>query len=712
MIVKTSQRSGASWLAAHLTRTDSNESVRVVGGRGIVAQDVRSALRQFEAQWRLSGSRARDFLVHAALSPALPLSEAEWAEAWDLYEEQHGLSGQSYIQVEHAKPGDTGRPAHHHRVYLRIRPDGRAVHLGHSYRANEVVARLCELRFDHPVTKGAHHETVVSYLEKAGWAEEADRLRPLTKGPRPIASRSEAEAQQESRLGKSKAAIAEAVLAAWRSADGPRARRAALAEAGLALARGDRRDTVLVVSTTGEAWALHRLLSSKERGAWTAERIRRDLEGVIDDLPTLDGHRRGLQAEELPTADRKRRHRAQGHPDVIVTVVPPSAEMPIAPIPDNAMEAEDYWPDEPVLETLRPDPEPTICRLGAQAAIATAHEMTDFTGRTADGEVEPAVPRTMSASSIAEVPPRLNTDKAASLMPELADAPLGNAATPGNDVKPQLWTRRNAGAFNDHELKVASKGCSQRLSCGNTRQPNEKGEVRPRTDRRPAPGMAVMPSPDRPGTPLKRASVSSGRPSATNHEARGREDGAASIGASASVRKGRMAQSRPVWDAEIIAKAAQSILERDRDHPVLATSPVPAVPVASKDADQDFANRLRNYVDAVLEWWRSRQAKAASDLGDARRRLQDAWRSLVQVTQSLLKRREAPVRTRDVHRLVTIALARDHGEASEAHARWLKELSPTGVSSGPDPDRSQLTASRQNRGPILDNERQRVRGDE
>ncbi len=81
MIIKTTQRGNAAWLAVHLVRTDSNESVAIIDGRGVVALDVHVALRQFEAQWRLSGSRARDFLVHASISPARPLSNDQWSEA-------------------------------------------------------------------------------------------------------------------------------------------------------------------------------------------------------------------------------------------------------------------------------------------------------------------------------------------------------------------------------------------------------------------------------------------------------------------------------------------------------------------------------------------------------------------------------------------------------------------------------------------------------
>ncbi|WP_114857423.1 relaxase/mobilization nuclease domain-containing protein [Azospirillum brasilense] len=150
-------------MALHpLTRTDANEAATIIDGRGVVALDVHVALRQFEAQWRIANSRARDFLVHASISPAQPLSNDQWADAWEFYEEQHGLFWQPYIEVEHAKPGDSGRPSHRHRAYLRIRPDGRAVHLGHSFQANEVVARLCELSFGHPLTKVAHNRAVVA----------------------------------------------------------------------------------------------------------------------------------------------------------------------------------------------------------------------------------------------------------------------------------------------------------------------------------------------------------------------------------------------------------------------------------------------------------------------------------------------------------------------------------------------------------------------
>ncbi|CBS87314.1 hypothetical protein [Azospirillum lipoferum] len=64
MIIKTTQRGDAAWLSAHLTRTDANEAVTIIDGRGVVALDVHVALRQFEAQWRIANSyRIQKFLT-------------------------------------------------------------------------------------------------------------------------------------------------------------------------------------------------------------------------------------------------------------------------------------------------------------------------------------------------------------------------------------------------------------------------------------------------------------------------------------------------------------------------------------------------------------------------------------------------------------------------------------------------------------------------
>ncbi len=151
---------------------------------------------------------------------------------------------------------------------------------------------------------------------------------------------------------------AECAAAAWRLADSPLARRAALAEAGFALARGDRRNAVLAVDAAGEVWALHRLLAVGERGAWTAARVRKELEDVLDDLPTVEELRSRLREDAGEEKVRSPSVETGGRAAHLVTS-PAERREPVAPAPVD--DADSYWPTEPDdVAPTRPSPAPIV----------------------------------------------------------------------------------------------------------------------------------------------------------------------------------------------------------------------------------------------------------------------------------------------------------------------------------------------------------------
>ncbi|WP_376960623.1 hypothetical protein ABNQ39_22210 [Azospirillum sp. A26] len=691
MIVKTSQRSGSGWLAAHLTRTDTNEAVRIVGGRGVIALDVRCALRQFDAQWRASPTRARDFLIHAVLSPHHPLSDGEWAEAWDLYESQHVLIGQPYIEVEHAKPGETGRPSHRHRVYLRIRQDGRAIPLNHSYRVNEVVARLCELRFGHPVTKGAHNRAVVAHLEQNGYSEEADQLRGLTMRRRPRAARSESEAQQESRSGCSKAAAAEIVAAAWRSADGPHARRAALAEAGFALARGDRRDTVLAVDTGGESWALHRLLGTGERGAWTAARVRRDLEGVIDALPSVEELRSSRHGGTDQQGKGLRSNKAE--PFVGAPAVPPAElETSATPAPTLEDEAEAYWASEfdaeiPVISAPAL-PMPVICRLGADASIPEASSAFGFHG-TADveeGEVdgplmEPARPVTASSP----LPTATGTAAVAPVTPDVRSGTASSAdVPPGIDHVRAAPPRRRKVAKAQEEAaraEIPSQTSAQRSPIADRRK-NPAPE-------RDGPPVAVDRSGNRAGTkpPMPIDMPAAGQMDRLRPLSRDRRPpspprlpdrlehkdyGARQSSDLPTVSQMEEACRRAAHNTKLTTRLINELTAQTPNH-TTSTAETSSDHIPSPAPDDSIVTLLRSYAGALMDWWNSRRLPG-HDTDALRRRLDQAWRALLAAARKWLSERGAGRSSETVQAFLAREIGRNHPDAREAHEGWLDRV--------------------------------------
>jgi hypothetical protein len=223
MIIKGKSRAGPQQLATHLGNAEKNERVSLVETRGTIAQDLRGALVEMDAY--AIGTKCERSLYHAALSPEPPhvLTPEQRSEAIELLEKRLGLDGHARVVVMHEKLGRQ----HIHVVWSRIDlVKMRSVSDSHNYRKHEEVARDLERRFGHDRVQGAHHER--------GGVERPDR------------TPSRAELRQEERTGITGRRVKEEVTAAFRTSDGAEAFRAALEERGYLLARGDRRDYVVI----------------------------------------------------------------------------------------------------------------------------------------------------------------------------------------------------------------------------------------------------------------------------------------------------------------------------------------------------------------------------------------------------------------------------------------------------------------------------------
>ncbi len=222
MIIKGKSRSGAAALAAHLGNAEKNERVTLLETRGTAASDLRGALVEMDAI--AVGTKCQKPLYHAAISPGPPhrLSPEQREEAINALEERLGLTGHARVVVMHEKLGRE----HIHVVWLRIDLDHmRAVPDSHNYRKHEEVARDLERRFGHERVQGAHHER--------------DGVE------RPARTPSRAELRQEERTGIKGKDVREQVTQLFRASDGALSFRAALADKGYILAKGDRRDFVI-----------------------------------------------------------------------------------------------------------------------------------------------------------------------------------------------------------------------------------------------------------------------------------------------------------------------------------------------------------------------------------------------------------------------------------------------------------------------------------
>jgi hypothetical protein len=274
MIIKGKSRAGPRGLAAHLGNAEKNERVSLLEARGTVSQDLRGALIEMDAY--ALGTRCERSLYHAAISSAPPhrLSPKQRIEAIDALEAKLGLAGHSSVVVMHEKLGRE----HIHVVWSRIDLDRmKSVSDSHNYRKHEEVARELERRFGHERVQGAHHER-----------DGVDR---------PARTPSRAELRQEERTGIKGRDVRAEVTAAFRASDNAEAFRQALENNGYLLAKGDRRDFV-IVDRKGGIHSLARRIEDMK-----AAKLREFMSPIDDEkLPTANKARE-LQAER----ERKRK---------------------------------------------------------------------------------------------------------------------------------------------------------------------------------------------------------------------------------------------------------------------------------------------------------------------------------------------------------------------------------------------------------------------
>ena len=223
MIIKGTSCAGAGRLAAHLTRTDTNERAEVKEIKGVVADNLSGALREMEAV--AAGARTTKPFYHGSINTRADerLTDEQRMQAIDRLEAALGLTGQARVVVVHEKEGRE----HCHIVWSRIDLDRMAaISDSNNYRTHEEVARSLEREFGHERVQGAH-------VERDGTA-------------RPERTPSHSEMLQSERTGISPDQAKEFMSGIWKTTKNGKEFQAALEEKGWMLARGDRRDFVAI----------------------------------------------------------------------------------------------------------------------------------------------------------------------------------------------------------------------------------------------------------------------------------------------------------------------------------------------------------------------------------------------------------------------------------------------------------------------------------
>jgi hypothetical protein len=223
VIIKGKSRGNGAQLGRYLVTRGENERIRVVEIRGVSAEDVPGAVLEMDAL--AAGARTRKGLYHAHINTPADerMTDEQRAFAVDRLEAALGLTGQPRVVVVHEKKGRE----HCHVVWSRVNLDRMAaIPDSHNYRKHEEVARELEHAFGLRRVQGVH-------------SERHGKERPGGRSP-------DREDHQAIRSGLSPKQVKDEITGLWSNSATGGAFAEALEKAGYVLARGDRRDLVIV----------------------------------------------------------------------------------------------------------------------------------------------------------------------------------------------------------------------------------------------------------------------------------------------------------------------------------------------------------------------------------------------------------------------------------------------------------------------------------
>ncbi|HMQ92844.1 MAG TPA: hypothetical protein PKA33_17825 [Amaricoccus sp.] len=286
MILKGSQRGNGADLAIHLMNSFDNERVEIAEVYGTVAGDLYGAFAEFEAV--AAGTKAKQYLYSLSINPPSALTREQYFACVQAIENRLGLTDQPRAVVFHVKRDAGGEAREHcHVVWSRIdSAQMKAIHMGHDH--SRLMDLACEL---------AHKYGLALSPGLQAW--EARQKRDLGKLEPTFAERA-----QQKNTGITPEQRRAEITAAYERSDSVAAFRAALAQKGYVLAKGDRRGLV-IVDRHGAVHSLSRYIKGH-----TAKAIRERLAFNHDALPTVEQAKEHVRDRERKLAEKQQQAQA------------------------------------------------------------------------------------------------------------------------------------------------------------------------------------------------------------------------------------------------------------------------------------------------------------------------------------------------------------------------------------------------------------------
>ncbi|GCE82694.1 hypothetical protein MSKU9_0835 [Komagataeibacter diospyri] len=250
---------------------------------------------------------------HFKISPEREISREQARQDFQAIAYEYGFDLSDAVIVEHQKQRTKKENSaiHWHMIVPHYnQKTGRALDCRNSYKRNEKLSRLSEIRTGQTIIQGRHNRAVFHALKAEGKEQEAQAIQHTTEGDLPGASFSTNQQRKAERKGISLPEEKQAITDIWSQSDGLKAFIAGLDNAGYTFQKGDKKDTFIIMKDSTLIGSANRLLKMKKGDfARLYNQYQEDLKNVQLDKERerQHGNQEGRNAQDAHTGQKEGR---------------------------------------------------------------------------------------------------------------------------------------------------------------------------------------------------------------------------------------------------------------------------------------------------------------------------------------------------------------------------------------------------------------------
>ncbi|AQS83894.1 hypothetical protein A0U92_02925 [Acetobacter aceti] len=251
-------KNGHADTADHIFNGPKNERITALQGNPFIMQDMVFDAKNFGLKYGFH---------HFKISPDKLISREQAYKDFEAIAKEYSFNLSDAVIVEHQKQRSKkdNSAIHWHLIAPHFNHvTGKALDCRNSYKRNEKLSRLSEIRTGQTIIQGRHNKAVFYALEKEGKTAEAQAIQHITTGELPSASFSVNQQRKAERAGISLPNEKATIENIWKASDGLKAFISGLESEGFTFQAGTKKDTYIIEKNGTLIGSANRLLKMKK----------------------------------------------------------------------------------------------------------------------------------------------------------------------------------------------------------------------------------------------------------------------------------------------------------------------------------------------------------------------------------------------------------------------------------------------------------------